>query len=360
MDFSLSEEQLFIQSAVKDFLQAECSLETVRDDAQNGIAKNEELFAALTTFGVQGSLIDEEHGGVGLKLLDSALIAEELGAAVATVPFLGSCVIVPLAIQLAGSDEQKSEWLPKIASGQTTVGVALGEHVGARDHIQLTYDGNKLTGRAMFAIDTENADAFLIATKNSGLHLVKASEAEITPLKTIDKTRSVAKLEFDSSASESLSSSDDTRSVISKIIDAGRIIVAADTLGASTTMLNKAIEYAGERRQFNRIIGSFQAVKHMCAEMAADLEPCRSLIWYAAHAFDAIPEDARLSACHAKAHLAEVGRFVARKATEVHGGMGFTDLLGLHYWFKRIELNRQLLGTPEFVRNQAAQLQEWV
>ena len=93
------------------------------------------------------------------------------------------------------------------------------------------------------------------------------------------------------------------------------------------------------------MIGSFQAVKHMCAEMAAELEPCRSLVWYAAHAFTSIPEEGRLMASHAKAHLAEVGKFVARKSTEVHGGMGITDLLGMHYWFKRIGFNRQLLGT---------------
>ncbi len=98
----------------------------------------------------------------------------------------------------------------------------------------------------------------------------------------------------------------------------------------------------------------------MCAEMAASLEPCRSLVWYAGHALDHMPEESRVTACHAKAHLAEVGRFVAKTATEVHGGMGFTDLVGLHYWFKRIGANRQLLGSPELVREEAARLQGMV
>jgi alkylation response protein AidB-like acyl-CoA dehydrogenase len=101
-------------------------------------------------------------------------------------------------------------------------------------------------------------------------------------------------------------------------------------------MLDKAVAYAKERRQFDRVIGSFQAVKHMCAEMAAELEPCRSLVWYAAYAFDAAQADASLMAAHAKALTSEVGRFVARTSTEVHGGMGITDLLGLHFWFKRL------------------------
>ncbi len=142
----------------------------------------------------------------------------------------------------------------------------------------------------------------------------------------------------------------------------------------------------GWREQFGRVIGSFQAVKHMCAEMAARHEPCRALVWYAAHAFDAVPEEAALIACHAKSHTGEVHRFVARTSTEVHGGMGFTDLLGLHslngriidrgvaqgdtpgftdllglhYWFKRIGFDRLVLGGPEKVRSDAAQLQGWV
>jgi alkylation response protein AidB-like acyl-CoA dehydrogenase len=124
-------------------------------------------------------------------------------------------------------------------------------------------------------------------------------------------------------------------------------------------MLEKAVEYAKTRDQFNRPIASFQAVKHMCAEMAAKLEPCRSMVWYAAYAQDQVPEEAALMACLAKSHLSEVGKFVARTSTEVHGGMGFTDLLGLHYWFKRIGANRQLLGGPEKLRAEAAELQGW-
>ncbi len=111
-------------------------------------------------------------------------------------------------------------------------------------------------------------------------------------------------------------------------------------------MIEKAVAYAKERKQFGRVIGSFQAVKHMCAEMVAALEPCRALIWYAAYAFDEFPDQSRRMAAHAKAHTSEAGTFVARTATEVHGGMGFTDLLGLHYWFKRIGFDRQALGGP--------------
>jgi alkylation response protein AidB-like acyl-CoA dehydrogenase len=137
-------------------------------------------------------------------------------------------------------------------------------------------------------------------------------------------------------------------------------MLAADTLGAGGRMIEKAVAYAQERQQFGRVIGSFQAVKHLCAEMVAELEPCRALIWYAAYAFDEFPDQSRRMAAHAKAHTSEVGTFVARTATEVHGGMGFTDLLGLHYWFKRIGFDRQALGGPEKVRHDAAVAQGWV
>jgi alkylation response protein AidB-like acyl-CoA dehydrogenase len=143
------------------------------------------------------------------------------------------------------------------------------------------------------------------------------------------------------------------------VLDAGRVIVAADTLGAAQHMLDAAVAFAKERVQFGRVIGSFQGLKYTLAECVTALEPCRGMMWYAAYAQDALPDEARLTASHAKAHLGDVARDVARLTTEVHGGMGFTDLLGLHYWFKRISFNRQILGGPERCREEAADLQGW-
>jgi alkylation response protein AidB-like acyl-CoA dehydrogenase len=145
---------------------------------------------------------------------------------------------------------------------------------------------------------------------------------------------------------------------IARMLDAGRIALAADTLGACDSMIEQAVAYAGERKQFGRSIGSFQAVKHMCAEMVAEVEPSRSLLWYAAHSFDALPDEAPLMACHALAHISEIGREIASIATQVHGGIGWTDEQNLHFWFKRIGVARHLLGGPEFLRNRAAELQE--
>ncbi len=362
MDFALSEEQRMLQDSIAGYLESGCPLARVREVAEGGAARAEDVWSELANLGVHGVLIAEDYGGVGLGCLEAALIAEALGAAVAPVPYVASAVMAPVALAAAGSDEQKETWLPRMAAGEVVVGVGVSEQIGRRESDGVVARDGALHGKAMFVLDAAEADMLLVASDDGALHLVDptGSGATRNKLKTIDRTRTVAEIVLDGAGAELLPGSAASREPLRAAIDAGRLVLAADTLGAAQTMLDKAVAYAKERRQFNRVIGSFQAVKHMCAEMAADLEPCRSLVWYAAHAYAAIPEEGRLMACHAKAHLAEVGTFVARKATEVHGGMGITDLLGLHYWFKRIGFNRQLLGAPERVREEAARVQEWV
>jgi alkylation response protein AidB-like acyl-CoA dehydrogenase len=321
-----------------------------------------DVLKALVELGVPGILVPEEFGGLGLVLLDAALAAEMLGRHVAPVPFVASSVMAPLALIGAGSDTQKARYLPRLAAGEIIAGVAVSEQAsGAREKAGITAKGGKLSGRSMFVLDFGGADIFIVADKFGGLHLVdgKAKGLEKITLNTIDATRAIGELNFDTVDAEALASGNPA-ATLERMIDAGRIALAADTLGAGGQMIEKAVAYAKERKQFGRVIGSFQAVKHMCAEMIAELEPCRALIWYAAYAFDEFPDQSRRMAAHAKAHTSEVGTFVARTATEVHGGMGFTDLLGLHYWFKRIGFNRQALGGPEKVRHDAAMAQGWI
>ncbi len=341
MDFGLSDDQKMMQESVGRTLERAVPLDAVRKGAS--------AFEALKELGVPGILIPEADGGLGLTLLDAAVVAEQLGRHVAPMPFTASAVMAPLALK-------GTPWLKKLAAGEIRCGVAVSEHAsGAREDAGIVSRNRKLSGRAMFALDADGADIFVVADKFGDLHLVQAKDVEITLLPTIDTTRAVAKLELHDADAEPLKDAS-----ILRIIDAGRVVLAADTLGAGTRMLEKAVAYAKERKQFGRVIGSFQAVKHMCAEMAAELEPARALVWYAAYGFDACPAESRRLAAHAKAHTSEIGPFVARTATEVHGGMGFTDLLGLHYWFKRIGFNRQLLGSPERVREDAARAQGWI
>lgn len=360
MEFGLSEQQGQLQDSISRYLSDNADLERVRKFADEGEARATDVWAGLCELGVPGLLIDEDHGGVGLGMLDAALAAQTLGYHVAPVPFASTAVMVPLAIASAGSEDQKSRWLPGLADGSIIAGAALTEVVSSRLEAGVKSDGSKLNGKALFVLGFE-ADVYLVADTDCALYLVEANAAglERKALVTIDKTRRVGELVFKDVAADRLPGSSDA-GVCLNVIDAGRVMLAADILGAAQNMLTKSVAYSKERVQFGRVIGSFQAVKHMCAEMAADLEPCISMVWYAAHAFDAIPDEVRLTACHTKAHLSEVGQFVARKSTEVHGGIGFTDELGLHLWFKRIGANRQLLGGPQRVREEAAKLQQLV
>lgn len=358
MEFALSRDQKMMQESVSRTLDRVCPLDRVRKAADaNEFA--EDVWLALVELGVPGLLIPEQFGGVGLKLLDAALVSEALGRYVTPVPFVASCVMAPLALLRAGSSEQQSKWLPKLASGEITAGVAVAEQIaGARDGAGLNAKDGRVNGKAMFVMDFDDAGLFVVADNQDKLYLVDPAAGGITNrmLTTIDLTRNVGELTFNNVEVEPLAHGN----ALADMRDAGWTMLAADTLGAGWLMIEKAVEYSKDRKQFDRVIGSFQAVKHLCAEMAAELEPGRSLVWYAAYAFDAIPGDASLSAAHAKSYLSEIGRFVARTSTEVHGGIGITDLLGLHYWFKRIGLNRQLLGGPERVRYLAAMMQGFV
>ena len=358
MYFGLSEEQKSLEENIHRFLEDNASLDVIKAVANGESEKAQQVHQGIIDLGLSGLVVPEEYGGLELNMLFATVVASALGSGTAPVPYAGSYVMAPIAINLGGDVQQKSNWLPKIAGGECVIGVGLSEYVGAREDSGIEFSNGKLSGRCLFLIDGKDADAYLLADKSGQLFLVDSSSSGITvtELTTVDKTRTSIELVLDKVDAEILPNSSN-KEVIEKVLDAGRLMLAADTVGAAQVMLNKSVAYSLERKQFGRLIGSFQAVKHMCAEMAAELEPCHSMIWHAAHCQDNVPEEARLMACQTKAHVSEVGKQVSKTATEVHGGMGFTDELGLHYWFKRIGLNRQLLGSPELIREEAGKLQ---
>ncbi|HIG39897.1 MAG: acyl-CoA dehydrogenase family protein [bacterium] len=349
MEFGLSEEQTLLQDSVNRFLQDQVPLDTVRKIAAGDI-DDSSVWQGLTELGIPGLLIPENLGGVGLGTMEAAIISELLGYNVTPSPFISSAVIAPTVLLSANKRE---DLVSNIASGTCRIGIAFGEAMASRNDAGVSAANGKLNGTSIFVLDS-NADHYLVAANDKQLYLVNKDVLGRKNLTSIDKTRSTCELSFNDAEAELIS---DDVSVFENAIDIGRIMLSADSLGAGQNMIDQAVTYAKGREQFDRAIATFQAVKHMCAEMAAGLEPCRSMVWYAAHAFDDLPNEARLTACHTKAHVSEVATFVARTSTEVHGGMGFTDLVGLHYWFKRIGFNRQLLGSPELLREQAARLQ---
>ena len=358
MYFGLSEEQKSLEENINRFLEDNASLDVIKAVANGESDKAKEVHQGIIDLGLSGLIVPEDYGGLELNMLFATVVAAALGSGTAPVPYAGSYVMAPMAINLGGDDNQKSNWLPKIAGGECVIGVGLSEYVGAREDAGIEFSDGKLSGRCLFLIDGKDADAYLLANKSGELFIVDSASSgiSVTELTTVDKTRTSIELVLDKVDAEILPGSNDKK-VIEKVLDAGRLMLAADTVGAAQVMLDKSVAYSLERKQFGRLIGSFQAVKHMCAEMAAELEPCHSMIWHAAHCQDNVPEEARLMACQTKAHISEVGKQISKTATEVHGGMGFTDELGLHYWFKRIGLNRQLLGSPELIREEAGKLQ---
>jgi len=356
MDFGLSDDQKLLEQTVRGWLDDQVPITRVRELREEDCPNDRAIWKGLAELGVTGILIPEAHGGSELSLLDAALVAQALGHAVAPSAFLSSSVLVPIALRGIDTPEVAG-WLSGIATGELVFGAAITETFSVREEAGVSLTGGKLGGKAMMATDAVHADYVLLTTADDTLAVVKGDAPGLTTtrLLTTDATRCTAELVLDGVTPEAVY--DDRGEAITRMLEAGRIALAADAFGAAESMIAQAVAYALERKQFDRVIGSFQSVKHMCAEMIAELEPARSLVWYAAHSFDTLPDEAPLMACHALAHMSEIGREIASVATQVHGGIGWTDEQNLHFWFKRIGVDRHLLGGPELLRERAAELQ---
>ena len=360
MYFGLSEEQQFFKDNVNKFLNDHASLDIVKKIIDNNdLDIKNEIANGILNLGINSLLVPEKYGGLGLDLLFATAVSQSLGENVAPFSFTGSYVMAPIALSLGGNEDQKNKYLNSIVNNKMKFAVGFSEYIAARNNFGFLFKNNTVSGKSIFVLDVENSTHLLIADEAGQIGVININDKNIklTELTTVDKTRTYFEIQFEKALVDILEETKSNINAVTRSIDAGRIVLAADSLGASESLLTKAVEYSKERKQFGRAIGSFQAVKHMCAEMAADLEPCYSLVWHAAHCFDNIPDESRLMSCHAKSHVSDVSKVIAKKATEVHGGMGFTDLMGIHYWFKRIGVNRQNLGSPETIREEAAKIQ---
>lgn len=342
MEFGLSEEQVMLQEMVRRFVAEEAPLDSIRAIAGGESGAREALEEKVAALGFDGILVAEADGGSGLGVLDAILVQECFGYGLVPSRFLSNS-IAAYALEKAGSGLSDD-----IASGAAKFGLALNDFASRHDGSGLQVGKTAVTGKSLMAMDVRDA-THLLFYSNGAIHCGAAGEKSV--VKTIDQTREFFE------ATVGAAKHDTTSADVDQVFAVACLLIAADTLGAAQAMLDKAVAYASEREQFGRVIGSFQAVKHLCAEMAAKLEPCRALLWHAAHAIDTDDEEAIAMAYLAKAHMSEVATFIARTSTEVHGGMGFTDLVGLHFWFKRIGVNRQLFGSPMALREFAARQQ---
>ncbi|MGH0037572.1 MAG: acyl-CoA dehydrogenase family protein [Myxococcota bacterium] len=357
MNFALSEEQEMLQETVRQWVENECPPASVRERFDAPTESSEDLWKGMVELGLSGLLVPEALGGAGLELLDLAVVAEELGRGAVPGSFYAHS-LATLALVLGGSEEQKSRWLPALASGEARGALALGEagEVWGPEDWTLEHGGGALRGEKAFGWGVDGADLLVVGTAGGGLVLVEGAAPGLStsPVDGLDRTRRLQRVVFDGTPAVALPGY-----VAGRLRDAALVLLAADAFGAGFALVRMSAEYAQNREQFGQPIAQFQAVKHQLADMALDVDPTRGLWWFAAHAFDRQPEEAPRAAALAKAHITERVMEVARSAVEVHGGLGFTWECDVQIWFKRALFDRTCFGTPEVHRERIAALGGW-
>lgn len=356
MNFLLSDEQTAAMHAVRSVLAAKCSARDVHRIVDADLSYDEALWRELCAFGIGSIIPGESHGGLGLKLIDLAIMAELLGEFAAPVPFLGHSLAI-LAIELGADANQRALWLPRLATGELLGTIALAEPGGGwLAHEWQARGDASLSGTKHLVPFAAEADLIVVGTREGLVVVERGASYTCTRAGGIDRTRQVDTVEFEN-ARTSLVTRD--RAIADRVTDAAAVLLAADAFGGAFRVTSMAVEYAKVREQYGRPIGAFQALAHQLADMALWVEPSRGLYWFAAHAWDAIPEKRGYAAAQAKAHLTDVFLETARAAVEAHGGIGFTWEHEAHVHLKRAMFDWAWLGQPERHRLRAADLAGW-
>ncbi|MDP3135533.1 MAG: acyl-CoA dehydrogenase family protein [Burkholderiaceae bacterium] len=355
MNFHLSDEQVALQDAVQRHARESLDGGLRRAVFEGADGFDASYWRGLMDMGVGGITIDEAHGGMGLGLVDLALVAEVLGYEAAPGPFLGH-VLAARAIQAAGSAAQKARWLPLLARGQAVGTVALGEPGDrwAPSEWGLALRQGRLSGTKSPVLYPALADVMVVGTEGGGLALVepKASTVTAEALDGVDRTRRLGAVRLDGVAAEPLGAG---ALAAADLMDDSCVLLAADAFGGACRVLQMTVDYAKTRSQFGAAIGSFQGIKHRLANAACEVEPARGLYWYAALAQDQRQPDRSRIASLAKAHLADRFNATARTAVELHGGIGFTWEFDLQIWVKRAMFDFSFAATPARHRQWAMQ-----
>jgi len=376
IDFGLSEDQEALQRAAREFLAAECPPALVRENAADGDGIPRGLYRKMAELGWIGLVVPGAMGGLGLSTIDLALVLEEIGRAVVPGPFLPTQLVIAALLE-AGTKEQRAAWFPRFLAADAfgTLAFVEGdqalEPAGIHATAKRTRDGWLLSGTKLFVQDAPGADVFLVAARTKAgtgeggvsLFLVdrRAKGVRVKPQDGFDLSRRTGEVQLKNAVvpkAALVGREGQGWPVLARLLDLACIGVAADSLGGAWKAIEMAVEYAKMREQFGRKIGSFQALKHIAAEMVADVEPSRSLVWYAAYAYDSRPvAEASRAAAMAKAALGDIYSRTTRRAVEIHGGIGFTWEYDLHLWFKRAHVNEVSYGDPVLHRERIATLE---
>ena len=357
MNFLLSDEQLALVDSVASLLRDQCDALHVHKvfNTPGDAVFDADLWRALCEMGVPASMVPEAQGGLGLGLVDLAIVAEALGHAVAPVPFFGH-VMAALAIALGGSDDQQAHWLPKLAAGEVLGTLALCEGTSGWLPEHWTLSGSSLTGTKTMVPNAAEADLIVVGTAEGLVLVEKGASYNATRIDSADRTRPLDTVTFAGAAAEALPQGKDA---LTRLIDAAAVLLAADSFGGAERCVTMSADYAKMREQYGQPIAGFQGLRYQLVAMALATEPARGLYWYAAHAWDAIPDKASHAASQAKAHLTDTYLQVTRDTVEAHGGIGFTWEHDTHLYMKRAMHNWAWLGSPSRHRMRAADFAGW-
>jgi alkylation response protein AidB-like acyl-CoA dehydrogenase len=372
MDLGLSEEQEMLKNFARDFLEKECPEQYVRQMEEDDRGYSPEVWRKMAEQGWQGLIIPEDYGGAGLGFLDLIVLLEEFGRALVPGPFISTVIGGAIPIMEAGSDAQKQEYLPRIASGELIMTLALTEPSATyeADGIATTAERSGeeyvLNGTKLFVQDANVADAFVVAARRPGssgedgisLLIVDAQTPGITvtQLKTIasDKQCEVKLENVRVPAAKLLGQEGQSWPVLQRIIQKATVAECAYLVGLAQMDFEISVNYAKERVQFGRPIGSFQAIQHKAADMVTDVDGARFIMYRAAWAVSENEPDAETQVHMAKAWCSDATRRVVAHGQQIHGGIGFTKDYKIQLYFRRQKRSELMWGDGDFHREKVA------
>ena len=366
MNFAFSEEQEELRKVVRDFLDNKSDEATVRELMDTTEGYDPAVWTQMgEQMGLQGLVIPEEYGGSGYSFVELIVVLEEMGRRLLCAPYFSTVVLAGQTLLHSGDEDAKKAHLPGIASGETIATVAYTEPNGRWDEsavtMEATADGSsyKLNGEKLYVLDGHTADLIITAARTSaGVSLFAvAGDADgltRTALSTMDQTRKQARLEYSDVSGTLIGTDGGGWDVLSMVLDLAAVALAAEQVGGGQEVLESAVQYAKDRVQFGRPIGSFQAIKHKCADMMVAVESARSALYYAACIADDGSDDLSTNASLAKAWCSEAYFQCAADNIQIHGGVGFTWEYEPHLYFKRARASESWLGDPAFHRERVA------
>jgi len=359
VNFDFSDEVKMMRDEARRFLADRCSSKAVRRALDGDVTFDCALWTAIGELGWAGVAIPEEFGGAGIGYEALCLIAGELGASLAPVPFSSSIYLASEAILIAADDTQKREVLPAIASGKSIWTFALAEGQGnpSPQSVKAEYRAGKLSGKKLAVPDACIADfAVVVAMDQSGeigLYAVSLTESGVAreTVSTVDPTRNYANLTFQNVSASPLLANGKGWLLVQRVLDRAAIFIAFEQVGGADACLNMAKDYALNRYAFGRPIATFQAIKHRLADMYVALELARAHAYYGAWAISHDALELAAAAAAARVAATDAYHLCAKENIQIHGGMGFTWEMDCHLYYRRAKMLSLLLGSAPYWRN---------